>query len=120
MHRLDRDTSGCLVLGRTRESAAALARAFKEGIIKKSYIALVSPCPSGPCQGTIDAPLYKRQGVPGEPDRIIAISEERGGRPAVTQYQIVASSMNSGFSYALLKLVPVSGRTHQVFLPLTP
>ena len=114
VHRLDRDTSGCLVLGRTRESAAALTRAFKDGLIKKSYLALVSPCPRGPSRGTIDAPLYKRRGVAGEADRIMAVSEAEGGLPAVTHYRVIASSGSSAASYALMELVPVSGRTHQV------
>ena len=114
VHRLDRDTSGCLVLGRTRESAAALSHAFKEGRIKKTYMALVSPCPSGPKHGTIDAPLYKRRGSAGEPDRVVAVATGEGGQSAITHYNVLASGASGACSFALLRLVPVSGRTHQL------
>jgi 23S rRNA pseudouridine955/2504/2580 synthase len=119
VHRLDRDTSGCLVLARTRESAAALSHAFKEGTIHKTYLAIVSPCPAGPRRGTIDAPLRKRRGVAGEPDRVVAVSADPdgGGLPAVTRYHIVASSTRGARTFAVLRLEPLTGRTHQVFPP---
>ncbi len=115
VHRLDRDTSGCLVLARTRQSAAALSAAFQQGAIHKAYLAIVSPCPAGPRHGTIDAPLLKRRGVAGEPDRVVAVTDaDAGGRPAVTRYHVLASSARGARSFAVLRLEPLTGRTHQV------
>src|SRR5256886_13918148 len=68
-HRLDRDTSGCLVLGRHRKALATLARLFKAGLIGKTYWGVVEDGP-GPDEGCIELPLARRdaaRGGGGEP-----------------------------------------------------
>jgi RluA family pseudouridine synthase len=104
-HRLDRDTSGCLVLGRHRKALARLGRLFQAGAVEKTYWAVVKGRPASP-EGRIDLALAKRS------------TERRGwwmkpdpaGRPAVTDYRV----MGEGPGIAWLELRPRTGRTHQI------
>jgi tRNA pseudouridine32 synthase/23S rRNA pseudouridine746 synthase len=103
-HRLDRDTSGCLVLGRHRKATASLGLLFKHGRISKTYWAVVE---GGPVedQGTIDMPLGR-------------LNAERGwwqkpdpeGQTAVTNWKV----LGRGDGLTWLALEPVTGRTHQL------
>jgi tRNA pseudouridine32 synthase/23S rRNA pseudouridine746 synthase len=103
-HRLDRDTSGCLVLGRHRKATASLGLLFKHGRISKTYWALVE---GGPAEneGTIDMPLGR-------------LNAERGwwqkpdpeGQVAITKWKV----MGRGDGLAWMALEPVTGRTHQL------
>jgi tRNA pseudouridine32 synthase / 23S rRNA pseudouridine746 synthase len=103
-HRLDRDTSGCLVLGRHRKATASLGLLFKHGRISKTYWAVVEGGPVDD-QGTIDMPLGR-------------LNAERGwwqkpdpeGQTAVTNWKV----MGRGDGLAWLALEPVTGRTHQL------
>ncbi|MBK8907585.1 MAG: RluA family pseudouridine synthase [Rhodospirillales bacterium] len=106
VHRLDRDTSGALVLGRTAAAAAALTKAFKSKTAQKRYWAVVVGVPAYP-QGRIDVALAKVLGRGGE--RVQADAEH--GRPAITDYRIIAKA---GREAAWLELEPVTGRTHQL------
>jgi 23S rRNA pseudouridine955/2504/2580 synthase len=106
VHRLDRDTSGVLVLGRTASAASALARAFQSRLAKKVYWAIVVGTPQTPA-GRIDLPLSKLPGCLGErvgPDRA-------GGARAVTEYRLID---RAGREAAWLALEPLTGRTHQL------
>jgi tRNA pseudouridine32 synthase / 23S rRNA pseudouridine746 synthase len=103
-HRLDRDTSGCLVLGRHRKALAALGKMFKTGKIGKTYWAVVEGGPDAG-EGTVDIPLGKRDQTRGwwmKPDA--------EGQPAVTTWKV----MGRGTGLTWLAMEPVTGRTHQL------
>ena len=104
VHRLDRDTSGVLVLARNSFSARGLARAFREREIEKTYWAIVLSTPS-PAKGEIDLPLYKRGDFGKE--KIVSGT----GRRAVTRYVVID---NAGQDVAWMALYPETGRTHQI------
>jgi len=106
VHRLDKETSGVLVLARTIAAAAFLTRAFREKTTRKIYWAIVVGLPKLR-QGRIDLPLAKLPGREGE--RVRADAEE--GKRAITYYH-VAESVGSQASW--LALFPVTGRTHQL------
>ena len=106
VHRLDRDTSGVLVLARTAAAAAALTRAFRGKTVRKLYWAAVVGAPK-PLSGRIDAPLAKTGGSGGEK---MAIAPD-GGQRAVTLYRAIDRIKRQA---AWLALSPVTGRTHQL------
>lgn len=103
-HRLDRDTSGCLALGRTRSALRRLNALFAEGRVRKTYWALVVGQPAE-ARGRVDLPLKKVNGPQGW--RMKATAD---GQPAVTDYRVLAR----GPSHAWLALYPRTGRTHQI------
>jgi 23S rRNA pseudouridine955/2504/2580 synthase len=106
VHRLDRDTSGVLVLARSAASAAKLAQAFRDKRTRKIYWAAVVGLPK-PRTGRIDQALAK---LPGRAGERVAPDEDEGKR-AVTYYRTVA---HAGAKIAWLALQPVTGRTHQL------
>jgi tRNA pseudouridine32 synthase/23S rRNA pseudouridine746 synthase len=107
-HRLDRDTSGCLVLGRHRKATASLGLLFKHGKIGKTYWAVVEGGPETN-HGVIDIPLGR-------------LNEERGwwqkpdpnGLPSTTNWRVLGRSAGLAPSLTWLALEPVTGRTHQL------
>ena len=105
VHRLDKDTSGVLVLARNVRAAAKLAQAFREKSTRKIYWAAVVGMPKKR-QGRIDQKLAKLPGKLGE--RVVPDEE---GKRAVTYYRTVA---HAGDRVAWLALEPVTGRTHQL------
>ena len=106
VHRLDKETSGILVIARTAAAAAFLTRAFREKTTRKTYWAVVVGRPKL-ARGRIDLPLAKMAGHGGE--RVRPDIEE--GRRAVTYYQVIDSA---GTQASWLALMPVTGRTHQL------
>jgi len=110
-HRLDRDTSGCLVLGRHRKALAALGRLFKSGRIGKTYWAVVAGEP-GQEEGRIELPLGRKDATRGW-----WMKHDPAGRPALTTWKVMgqtqAATSNSP-RLAWLALEPVTGRTHQL------
>lgn len=106
VHRLDRDTSGVLLLARTARAARALADAFREKTALKLYWAVTVGVPQRDL-GTINLALAKLAGPRGE--RVAADKEE--GRRAVTRYRVVDAA---GRKAAWLALLPETGRTHQL------
>lgn len=104
VHRIDRETSGVVVVARGHpQSAARLAEAFREGDADKTYLALVRGVPD-PARGVIDAPLVDRR-EPGEKPRV-----GEGGREARTEYE----TLEAFGRFAWLKLKPKTGRRHQI------
>ncbi len=108
VHRLDKDTSGILVLARTRKVAAALGRLFQGRQVRKTYWALLSRVPA-PDRGQIDLPLVKT-GRDGH-ERMHAGTTGEGARPALTRYGLIARAGNRA---AWVAMRPVTGRTHQL------
>lgn len=106
VHRLDKDTSGVLLLGRSANAAAKLAAAFKSRAAQKCYWALVVGVPKLR-QGRIDAALAK---LPGRAGEKMAVDEDEGKR-AVTWYRVVDSALRKA---AWLEMEPRTGRTHQL------
>ncbi len=106
VHRLDRDTSGVLVLARTAEAARWLGDAFKGRDTDKVYWAVVAGVPKIR-QGTIDLKLAKLPGKAGE--RVVV--DEREGKKAITDYAVV-EDIKGVASWLALK--PITGRTHQL------
>lgn len=104
-HRLDRDTSGCLVLGRHRKALAKLGRLFSSGRVKKTYWAVVVGAPPEP-EGRIDLALAKRS----TSERGWWMKVDPKGLPTITDYRLIGQSGN----YSWLELKPQTGRTHQI------
>lgn len=105
VHRLDKDTSGVLVLARHAAAAARLAAEFRGKTVRKVYWAATVGVPR-PRQGRINQPLAKLPGRAGE--RVVPDAE---GKPALSFYRTVA---HAGDAIAWLALEPVTGRTHQL------
>jgi len=106
VHRLDKDTSGALLVARTPRAAAHFAKAFSGRAARKYYWALVIGVPSAD-EGEIDAPLAKQPGTGGEK---MHISEEHG-LPAKTRWRVLERAGNRA---AWVELQPLTGRTHQL------
>lgn len=106
VHRLDKDTSGVLVLARTRQAAQWLTRAFRDRETEKTYWALTVGVPR-PKGGEIDLRLSKEGGPKGE--RVEPVPE--GGQRAISQYTVIDEA---GTRAAWLAMRPVTGRTHQL------
>ena len=109
VHRLDKDTSGCLLVAKTRFAAAALAKTFRSRAARKIYWALVAGVPK-PHQGRVSTFLAKEE---REEDSFMRIAQhgEKGASHAVTYYAVVETSAQK---LAWLSLKPVTGRTHQL------
>ena len=106
VHRLDKDTSGVLLVARTAGSAAFFSKRFSGRSAKKIYWALVVGVPDVK-EGVIEAPLAKQPGSGGEKMHV----DHEGGAPAKTKYRVVDSA---GKKTAWLELQPLTGRTHQL------
>jgi 23S rRNA pseudouridine955/2504/2580 synthase len=105
VHRLDKDTSGILLLARNAPAAAALATAFRGKTARKVYWAIVVGLPL-PRQGRIDMALAKLPGRGGE-----KMAPEDDGKSAVTYYSVIE---NAGDKASFVALLPITGRTHQL------
>ncbi|HEX4043167.1 MAG TPA: RluA family pseudouridine synthase [Xanthobacteraceae bacterium] len=109
VHRLDKDTAGCLLVAKTRFAAAALAKTFRSRSARKVYWALVAGVPKVQ-QGRISTFLAKEE---REDESLMRIARhgEKGASHAVTYYAVVETS---GPLLAWVSLKPVTGRTHQL------
>ncbi len=106
VHRLDKDTSGALLVARSARAAAFFSKSFSGRTAKKVYWALVMGVPSAD-EGMIDAPLAKQPGSGGEKMHI----DEEHGQPAKTRWRVVDRAGNRA---AWVELQPLTGRTHQL------
>jgi 23S rRNA pseudouridine955/2504/2580 synthase len=109
VHRLDKETSGCLLVAKTRFAATHLTGAFRHRSARKIYWALVVGVPK-PKQGRISSFLAKEESEEDTIMRIAAHGEE-GASHAVTYYAVVETAANK---LAWVSLKPVTGRTHQL------
>jgi 23S rRNA pseudouridine955/2504/2580 synthase len=109
VHRIDRETSGCLLIAKTRFAASHLTGAFRSRSARKIYWALVVGVPK-PKQGRISTYLAKDEGEEDTIMRVAAHGDE-GASHAVTYYAVVEASANK---LAWVSLKPVTGRTHQL------
>ncbi len=106
VHRLDKDTSGVLLLARSSRSAAHFAKAFASRTVRKVYWAMIIGVPSIE-DGFIDLPLAKQPGSGGEKMHV----DEKEGAPARTRYRVIERAGNHA---AWVELQPYTGRTHQL------
>jgi 23S rRNA pseudouridine955/2504/2580 synthase len=109
VHRLDRDTSGVLLLARTPGTAAKLAASFRTRAVEKTYWAVVSGRPVPP-EGRIDLPLRRIGGARGERTEPADPADPTAAR-AITEYR---TRDHAGRRFAWLELSPLTGRTHQL------
>ncbi len=103
VHRLDKETSGLLLVAKTDAAQASLMRQFGERSIEKEYLALVRGQTPAP-RGRIEAPVGRD---PRDRQRMAVVA---GGRESVTEYE----SLATGGGYSLVRLRPRTGRTHQI------
>ncbi|HZV19274.1 MAG TPA: RluA family pseudouridine synthase [Sphingobium sp.] len=106
VHRLDKDTSGVLLLARSARAAAHFAKAFSSRSVRKVYWAIIVGVPSID-DGYIDLPLAKQPGTGGEKMHV----DEAEGAPARTRYRVIERAGNRA---AWVELQPHTGRTHQL------
>ena len=104
-HRLDRDTSGLLVVAKKRSALVELHRMLRDGEVEKTYLAVVKGGPERPAF-EISEPLHKHVNASGE--RRVSVAE--GGRAAVTRVKVVKGKKD----FAVLEVRLLTGRTHQI------
>jgi len=110
-HRLDRETSGCLVVARDRAGAVVVKQAFAtKQAVKKEYLAVVHGHP--PWEGEIEIDVPLRLAQPGDPTRLVHVRmlPGPGGLPAITRVSVAARAG----AYALVRCLLVTGRQHQI------
>jgi 23S rRNA pseudouridine1911/1915/1917 synthase len=105
VHRLDKDTSGAIAIAKTDQAHQHLQAQFKTKTARREYLGIVygAPQPSG----TIDAPIGRKE---GDRKRMTIVSEDRGGRKAITHWQVEERLEN----YSLVRFQLETGRTHQI------
>ena len=107
-HRLDRDTAGCLVLGRHHKALEKLGLLFKQGKIGKAYWAIVAGGPTDD-EGLIDKPLGRLDVTRGWWMKV-----DPNGQPSQTRWRVRGRGAWGGAPIAWLELTPLTGRTHQL------
>ena len=105
VHRLDRDTSGCLLLSRNPKAHARLQQAFEQGLVGKRYLAVLDGVPEGE-RGTIDLPLGKTS----TREAGWRMVPDPSGKAARTDWRLLTTIDGR----ALVEFIPATGRTHQI------
>lgn len=105
MHRLDRDTSGCLLLARNPRARAHFQQAFEQGGVGKTYLAVLDGPVEGE-EGIIDLPVAKISSAKGGWRMVV----DQGGKAAATRWRKIAAADGQ----SLVEFSPLSGRTHQL------
>jgi 23S rRNA pseudouridine1911/1915/1917 synthase len=105
VHRLDKDTSGLMVVAKNDRAQRALQQQLKERKVHKTYLALIHGVPN-PREGVIEAPIGRH---PKNRKKMAVVA---GGRDAITRYRLREEV--AGGKYSLLEVEPVTGRTHQI------
>lgn len=108
VHRLDKDTSGCLMIAKRRSVLRAIHEQLQAGTVEKVYWALVEGRWHG--GNSVSAPLKKNQLSSGE--RIVRVSED--GQPSLTEFKILREYLGSDPIVTLMEAKPKTGRTHQI------
>jgi 23S rRNA pseudouridine1911/1915/1917 synthase len=108
VHRLDKDTSGCLVIAKTPQAMFKLSASFAERTVAKTYAAIVRGIPPLP-RSTITSQIGRH---PVNRQKMAVV--QRGGKDATTIYQVVKSGKYDGISVSLLHVQILTGRTHQI------
>lgn len=103
VHRLDKDTSGVLIVAKTHAALEMLRAQFKGREVRKRYLALVDGAPETP-EGVIDAPIGR------DPAQRKRMAVRHDGREAVTEFRVIEHFAD----YSLLEVYPKTGRTHQI------
>lgn len=105
VHRLDKDTSGLIIIAKTDTARRKLAAQFQERTVEKVYLALLERLPKTPT-GRIEAPIGR------DPQQRKRMAVMRGGRPAITEYTVIEDDFTEG--QALVRIRLLTGRTHQI------
>lgn len=108
-HRLDRETSGLVVCGRTLEACQRLSAAFAAGAVSKEYLAVVEGHPRQD-EFEVDAPIAEGTALV----RIAVRIDHVSGRPAHTRFEVLRRFERRGEPFALLRCLPRTGRQHQI------
>ena len=109
VHRLDRDTSGCLLLARNPKAAARFGRAFEAGEVEKVYLAVLDGVPDGD-EGLIDLPLAKVSSRDAGWRMVARQPTDTGAKAARTAWRLLRTDGGR----ALVEFRPETGRTHQI------
>lgn len=118
VHRLDKETTGCLLVAKTAEAHRALQRQFESRLVRKTYLALVAGVPEHP-EATVDSPIGRHA---NNRTQMTVFQTSGAAREARTTYRVLASnaaSPSTGLGAALLQCDLHTGRTHQIRVHLS-
>jgi len=110
VHRLDRDTSGVMIIPRTQEAFVFFKNLFQKKMVHKTYMALIYGAPREQ-KGVIDKPIGLNSGTV---KRTVYVKNAKMVKDAVTDYEVIKTFEISGMQVSLVRVSPRTGRTHQI------